>query len=79
MPIWRVFAATMSDSAMQHLMHKSPDYFRRPPRPVAETDTIAQNVFLDTTHDIVDIVADVRKVDRDCLERASRAGTCQAV
>jgi dTDP-4-amino-4,6-dideoxygalactose transaminase len=83
-PIYRAFAATMSDQpAMQHLMRKRPDYFRRLPTPVAdraaeETVYIAQNVFLGTADDMEDIVAAVRKVERHCVERTSRAGARQA-
>ena len=53
-PIYRAFAATMSDQpAMQHLMRKRPEYFRRLPTPIADraaeqTVYIAQNVFLGT-------------------------------
>jgi hypothetical protein len=63
---------------MQHLMRKRPDYFRRLPTPVAEraaeeTAYIAQNVFLGTADDMEDIVAAMRKVERHCVERTSRA------
>ena len=77
-PIYRAFAATMSDQpAMQHLMRKRPEYFRRLPTPIAdraaeETVYIAQNVFLGTADDMEDIVAAVRKVERHCAERGSR-------
>ena len=54
---------------------RSGAFSRRPSRPVVETDTVTQNVFRETP----DIVADLRKADRDCVERASRAGTCRAV
>ena len=68
-PIYRAFAATMSDQpAMQQLMRKRPDYFRRLPTPVADqaaedTVYIAQNVFLGTADDMEDIVAAIRKVE----------------
>ena len=83
-PIYRAFAATMSDQpAMQHLMRKRPDYFRRLPTPVSdlaaeETVYIAQDVFLGTATDMEDIVAAVRKVERHCVDRASRAAARQA-
>jgi dTDP-4-amino-4,6-dideoxygalactose transaminase len=78
-PIYRAFAATISDQpAMQHLMRKRPEYFRRLPTPVAdraaqETVYIAQNVFLGTSADMEDIVAAVRKVEQHFQGRASRA------
>ena len=79
-PIYRAFAATMSDQpAMQHLMRKRPDYFRRLPTPIADqaaedTVYIAQNVFLGTADDMEDIVAAIRKVGGALLTtRASRA------
>src|SRR5262249_60771518 len=83
-PIYRAFAATMSGQpAMQQLMRKRPDYFRRMPTPVAdqaaeETVYIAQNVFLGTADDMEDIVAAVRKVERHCAARGSRGSACQA-
>jgi dTDP-4-amino-4,6-dideoxygalactose transaminase len=83
-PIYRAFTATISDQpAMQQLMRKRPTYFRRLPTPVAdraaeETAYIAQNVFLGTADDMEDIVATVRKVERHCMERTSRAGARQA-
>ena len=83
-PIYRAFAATMSDQpAMQHLMRKRPNYFRRLPTPVAdraaeETVYIAQNVFLGTAVDMEDIIAAVRKVERHCVDCASRAAARQA-
>jgi dTDP-4-amino-4,6-dideoxygalactose transaminase len=81
-PIYRAFAATMSDQpAMQHLARKRPDYFRCLPTPVAdqavkETVYIAQNVFLGTADDMEDIVAAVRKVEGHCTVSGSR-GACQ--
>jgi dTDP-4-amino-4,6-dideoxygalactose transaminase len=83
-PIYRAFAATVSDQpAMQQLMRRRPQYFRRLPTPiadraVAETVYIAQNVFLGTADDMEDIVAAICKVERHCVERASRAGARQA-
>jgi dTDP-4-amino-4,6-dideoxygalactose transaminase len=76
-PIYRAFAATMSDQpAMQHLMRKRPEYFRRLPTPIAdraaeETMYVAQNVFLGTADDMEDIAAALRKVQRHCLEQGS--------
>src|SRR5262245_49431966 len=78
-PIYRAFAATMSDQpAMQHLMRKRPEYFRRLPTPIAdraaeETVYIAQNVFLGTANDMEDIAAAVSKVEKHCAERGSEA------
>jgi dTDP-4-amino-4,6-dideoxygalactose transaminase len=83
-PIYRAFAATMSDQpAMQQLMRKRPDYFRRLATPVAdqaaeETVYIAQNVFLGMADDMADIVAAVKKVERHCRERAAGARARQA-
>ena len=77
-PIHRAFAATMSEQpAMQQLMRKRPDYFRRLPTPVAdgaaeETVYIAHNVFLGNADDMADIAAAVRKVERHCLEQGAR-------
>jgi dTDP-4-amino-4,6-dideoxygalactose transaminase len=71
-PIYRAFAATMSDQpAIQRLMVKRPNYFRCLPTPIADQATqdtvyIAQNVFLGTAEDMEDIVAAVRKVERHC-------------
>jgi dTDP-4-amino-4,6-dideoxygalactose transaminase len=71
-PIYRAFAATMSDQpALQDLMKRRPDYFRRLPTPVADqaardTVYIAQHVFLGTAEDMEDIVAAVRKVEAHC-------------
>jgi dTDP-4-amino-4,6-dideoxygalactose transaminase len=77
-PIYRAFASTLSDQpAMQHLMRRRPEYFRRLPTPIAdraaeETVYIAQNVFLGTANDMEDIAAILRKVERYCAEWASR-------
>jgi dTDP-4-amino-4,6-dideoxygalactose transaminase len=74
-PIYRAFATTMSDQpAMQHLMRKRPEYFRRLPTPIADTAAqetvyIAQNVFLGTAEDMQDIAAAVRKVEKHCVKR----------
>ena len=76
-PIHRAFAATMSEQpAMQQLMRKRSDYFRRLPTPVAdraaeETVYIAHNVFLGNVDDMADIAAAVRKVERHCLEQGA--------
>jgi dTDP-4-amino-4,6-dideoxygalactose transaminase len=83
-PIYRAFAASMSNQpAMQQLMRKRPDYFRRLPTPVADQAAeeivyIAQNVFLGTARDMEDIVASVRKVEQHCAARGSRASDRQA-
>jgi dTDP-4-amino-4,6-dideoxygalactose transaminase len=77
-PIYRAFAATMADQpAIQQLMRRRPQYFRRLPTPIAdraaeETAYIAQNVFLGTADDMDDIAAAVRKVERHCVERELR-------
>jgi perosamine synthetase len=77
-PIYRAFAATMSEQpAMQYLIRKRPDYFRRLPTPIAdraaeETVYIAHSVFLGTAEDMEDIAAAVRKVQRHCLEQERR-------
>jgi dTDP-4-amino-4,6-dideoxygalactose transaminase len=80
-PIYRAFAATMSDQpAMQHLMRKRPEYFRRLPTPVSDqaaqdTVYIAQNVFLGAADDMEDIVAAIRKVEAHCSQCGSRGRT----
>jgi dTDP-4-amino-4,6-dideoxygalactose transaminase len=77
-PIYRAFAATMSDQpAMQHLARRHPEYFRRLPTPIADraaeaTVYIAQNVFLGTAGDMEDIAAAVRKVEKRCAQSGSR-------
>ena len=77
-PIYRAFAATISEQpAMQLLMRRRPEYFRRLPTPVSDqaaqdTVYIAQNVFLGTADDMEDIVAAIRKVEGHCLKRGSR-------
>ena len=76
-PNW-VDYATMSDQpAMQHLMRRRPEYFRRLPTPVSDqaaqdTVYIAQDVFLGAADDMEDIVAAIRKVEGHCLKRGSR-------
>ena len=66
-PVYRAFSTTMSDQpAMQNLMKKRPEYFRRLPTPVAdqaarEAVFIPQNVFLGTAGDMEEIVAAVKK------------------
>ena len=73
-PIYRGFATTMSDQpAIQQLMRRRPQYFRRLPTPVADraaSDTvyIAQNVFLGTAGDMGDIAAAIRKVETWCAK-----------
>ena len=77
-PIYRAFAATLSDQpAMQYLIKNRPDYFRRLPTPVSDqaaqdTVYIAQNVFLGTADDMEDIVAAIRKVEAHCSQRGPR-------
>jgi dTDP-4-amino-4,6-dideoxygalactose transaminase len=77
-PIYRAFATTMSDQlAMQNLMRKRSEYFRRLATPIAdraanETVYIAQNVFLGSADDMEDIAAAVKKVEKHCAERGSR-------
>ena len=76
-PIYRSFTATMSDQpAMQNLMKKRPEYFRRLPTPVADQAApeivyIPQNVFLGTAEDMEDIVGAIKKVETHCSKRAS--------
>jgi perosamine synthetase len=83
-PISRAFAATMSNQpAMEQLMRKRPDYFRRLPTPVADqaaedTVYIAQNVFLGTANDMEEIVAAIRKVERHCAANGARVTARQA-
>jgi hypothetical protein len=82
-PIYRAFATISSQPAMQQLMRKRPDYFRRLPTPVADqaaedTVYIAQNVFLGTANDMEDIVAAVRKVERHCRQRPAVGRARQA-
>jgi dTDP-4-amino-4,6-dideoxygalactose transaminase len=81
-PIYRAFAATMSDQpAMRQLMARHPEYFRRLLTPVAdqaaeETVYIAHNVFLGNADDMADIVAAIRKVEKYCVEAS--AGKCSS-
>jgi dTDP-4-amino-4,6-dideoxygalactose transaminase len=83
-PIYRAFAATMSEQpAIQQLIRKRPEYFRRLPTPVSdraadETAYIAQQFFLGTADDMEDIVAAIRKVEGHCSPRVSRARSRQA-
>ena len=73
-PIYRAFAATMSDQpAIRQLIEKRPQYFRRLSTPVAdraasETVYIAQDVFLGTRTDMQDIVAAIKKVEKWCVK-----------
>ena len=73
-PIYRAFAATMSDQpAIRQLMERRPQYFRKLSTPVAdraasETVYIAQDVFLGTAADMQDIVAAIRKVEMWCVK-----------
>lgn len=77
-PIHRAFASTVSEQpAMQKLMRKHPNYFRRLPTPVAERAAedavyIAHSVFLGTAEDMADIAAAVRKVEKRCVEQGTR-------
>lgn len=82
-PIYRAFAAMSHQPAMQQLMRKRPDYFRRLPTPVADqaaedTVYIAQNVFLGTVADMEDIVAAIRKVETHCRQRPAVGRARQA-
>jgi dTDP-4-amino-4,6-dideoxygalactose transaminase len=69
-PIYRAFAATISDQpAILKLMQKRPEYFRRQPTPVADRAAyeivfIPQYIFLGTRVDMEDIVAAINKVER---------------
>jgi dTDP-4-amino-4,6-dideoxygalactose transaminase len=77
-PIYRAFAATVSDQpAMQQLLRKRPEYFRRLPTPVSDQAAqdsayIAQNVFLGTADDMEDIAAAIKKVEVHCSQREFR-------
>ena len=77
-PIHRAFTTTMSGQpALQRLMQKRPEYFRRLPTPIADRAAaeivyIAQNIFLGTTNDMEDIAAAIRKVEKNCTELGSR-------
>jgi dTDP-4-amino-4,6-dideoxygalactose transaminase len=77
-PIGRAFAATISEQpAIESLMRRRPEYFRRLPTPIAdraaeETVYIAQEVFLGTASDMEEIVAAVRKVERHCTKARLR-------
>ena len=83
-PIYRAFAATISDQpAMQRLASKRPEYFRRQPTPVADQAVkeivfIPQNIFLGSTTDMEDIVAAIRKVATRCSGQKSRARAAKA-
>jgi dTDP-4-amino-4,6-dideoxygalactose transaminase len=78
-PIYRAFAATMSEQpAVKHLTKRRPEYFRRLPTPVSDqaaqdTVYIAQDIFLGTTEDMEDIAAAIRKVEAHCSQRGPRA------
>ena len=78
-PIHRAFAATMSDQpAIQQLIERRPQYFRRLSTPVAdraalETVYIAQGVFLGTKSDMQDIVAAIKKVEMWCCKMGAPA------
>jgi dTDP-4-amino-4,6-dideoxygalactose transaminase len=77
-PIYRGFATTMSDQpAIQQLMRRRPQYFRRLPTPVAdraasETLYIAQDVFLGTAADMEDIAGAIKKVETWCIKMTSQ-------
>jgi hypothetical protein len=83
-PIHRAFSLTMSDQpAVQSLMRRRPEYFRRLPTPIAdraarETVYLAQSVFLGTATDMKDIAAAVKKVELRCAERKGRERPCEA-
>lgn len=84
-PVYRAFTATMSDQlAIQNLMKKRPEYFRRVPTPVAdqavqEVVYIPHNVFLGTTRDMEEIVAAVKKVERHCSKVSQTHATKSSV
>jgi dTDP-4-amino-4,6-dideoxygalactose transaminase len=73
-PVHRAFTASMSDQpAMQNLIKRRPEYFRRLPTPVAdqsaqETVVIRQNVFLGAAGDMEEIVAAIKKVEQHCAK-----------
>jgi dTDP-4-amino-4,6-dideoxygalactose transaminase len=77
-PIYRCFTTTIADQpAMQDLMKRHPEYFRRLPTPVAdqaarEVVYIPQHVFLGVAADMEEIVAAIRKVERHCTSRRKR-------
>jgi dTDP-4-amino-4,6-dideoxygalactose transaminase len=77
-PVYRAFAATMSDQpAMQDLIRKRPEYFRRLPTPIADraaevTVYIAQNIFLGTADDMEDVAASVKKIEKHFTKSGSR-------
>jgi dTDP-4-amino-4,6-dideoxygalactose transaminase len=83
-PIFRAFTLTISDQpAMQRLVRKRPEYFRRLPTPIADQAVkeivfIPQNVFLGTPADLEDIVAAVKKVEAHCSGRGLRARASKA-
>ena len=84
-PIYRAFAATMSDQpVMLELAKRRPNYFRRLPTPVSDqaakdTVYIPHNIFLGTAADMDDIVAAVEKVERHCRERSLSKRASEAV
>jgi dTDP-4-amino-4,6-dideoxygalactose transaminase len=75
-PVYRAFTATISNQlAMQNLMKKRPEYFRRLPTPIADQAAqqvvfIPQNVFLGTAGDMEEIVITLKKVERCCSKMA---------
>jgi dTDP-4-amino-4,6-dideoxygalactose transaminase len=74
-PIYRAFAATMSDQpAIQELMSRRPEYFRRLATPIADraaedTVYIGSNVFLGSAGDMADIVSAIKKVEKHYVDR----------
>jgi len=81
-PVHRAFTASMSDQpAMQNLMKRRPEYFRRLPTPVAdqsaqETVVIRQNVFLGTAGDMEEIIAAIKKVEQHCAKSRTHPKPC---
>jgi dTDP-4-amino-4,6-dideoxygalactose transaminase len=79
-PIYRAFAATMSDQpAIRQLMQTRPHYFRRFATPVADRAAseivyIAQEIFLGTTTDMRDIVSAIGKVEMWCVKTGASNG-----
>jgi len=77
-PLHRAFTITMSDQpAMQRLMNRRPEYFRRLPTPNAdaaasETVYIPQEVLLGSAADMAEIIAAVDKVETYCIATPAR-------
>lgn len=80
-PIYRAYEAPMSGQpVIQNLLAKHEDYFRLLPTPVSDlaaNDTvyIAQDIFLGSEADMVDIAGAIRKVERYYAPQPTRAAT----